>query len=92
MRPVGVVAAACLLLVSQSAFAQEWSTYTNQVDRFEVNLPGQPKVDAITWPSEYGAVFPGRVYSLAQAAGPLLGDGHRLHRRRAHSRREDQPY
>ena len=69
MRPVGVIAAACLLLVSSPSFAQEWATYTNQVDRFEVNLPGQPKVDAITWPSEYGAVFPGRVYSLEHAAG-----------------------
>jgi len=69
MRPVGVVAAACLLLVSQPSFAQEWSTYTNQLDRFEVNLPGQPKVEEIKCPSEYGAVFPGRVYSLEQAAG-----------------------
>jgi hypothetical protein len=45
------------------AFAQQWTTYTNKLDRFEVNLPGQPKVSDITWPSEYGAVFPGRVYA-----------------------------
>ena len=35
-----------------TSFAQEWSTYTNRVDRFEVNLPGQPKVEEInphTW-------------------------------------------
>jgi hypothetical protein len=31
-----------------------------------VNFPGQPKVEEITWPSEYGAVFPGRVYSVEQ--------------------------
>ena len=34
-----------------------------------MNLPGQPKVEDIKWPSEYGAVFPGRVYSLEQNGG-----------------------
>ena len=63
-----VVLAAVVLLGAERPFAQEWSTYTNRIDRFEVNFPGQPKVDAITWPSEYGAVFPGRVYSLEQNA------------------------
>ena len=63
-----VVLAAVVLLGAERPFAQEWSTYTNRIDRFEVNFPGQPKVDAITWPSEYGAVFPGRVYSLDQNA------------------------
>lgn len=69
MRPLGVAVAVCLVLASPPSFAQEWSTYTNRVDRFEVNLPGQPKVEEITWPSEYGAVFQGRVYSLEQKAG-----------------------
>ena len=63
-----VVLAAVVLLGAERSFAQDWSTYTNRIDRFEVNFPGQPKVDAITWPSEYGAVFPGRVYSLEQNA------------------------
>jgi hypothetical protein len=70
MRPYGLALAACLLLASTHlAFAQEWSTYTNRVDRFEVNFPGQPKVDDITWPSEYGAVFSGRVYTVEQKTG-----------------------
>ena len=55
--------------VFQQQTLQEWSTYTNRVDRFEVNLPGEPKVEDIKWPSEYGAVFPARVYSLEQAGG-----------------------
>ena len=33
-----------------------------------MNLPGEPKVEEIEWPSEYGAVLPGRVYSYAQGA------------------------
>ena len=28
-----------------------------------MNFPGQPKVETITWPSEYGAVFPARVHT-----------------------------
>jgi hypothetical protein len=70
MRPHGLALAACVLLAStHSAFAQEWSTYTNRLDRFEVNFPGQPTVGDITWPSEYGAVFPGRVYTVEQKTG-----------------------
>jgi hypothetical protein len=59
---------AMVLLGAASVFAQEWSTYTNRIDRFEVNFPGEPKIEEIKWPSEYGAVFPARVYSLAQGA------------------------
>ena len=66
MRFPGIVAVALILTVAPPASAQEWTTYTNRLDRFEVNFPGQPKVDEIKWPSEYGAVFPGRVYSLEQ--------------------------
>lgn len=64
-RP-GIIAGITVLL-GGTLLAQEWSTYSNRVDRFEVNFPGQPKVEEITWPSEYGAVFPGRVYSVEQS-------------------------
>jgi hypothetical protein len=64
MRLPGIVAVTLILTVAPPVSAQEWTTYTNRLDRFEANFPGQPKVDEITWPSEYGAVFPGRVYSL----------------------------
>jgi hypothetical protein len=64
-RP-GIIAGITVLLVAATLQAQEWSTYSNRLDRFEVNFPGQPKVEEIKWPSEYGAVFPGRVYSLEQ--------------------------
>jgi hypothetical protein len=66
MRRLAIVAVCGLALAGISAFAQEWATYTNRIDRFEVNFPGQPNVEEITWPSEYGAVFPGRVYAVAQ--------------------------
>lgn len=64
-RP-GIIAGITVLL-GATLLAQEWSTYTNRLDRFEVNFPSQPKVDEIKWPSEYGAVFPGRVYTVEQS-------------------------
>lgn len=57
-----------VLSTSAVAEAQEWSTYSNKVDRFEVNLPGTPATTELRWDSEYGAVFPGRVYALSQGA------------------------
>jgi hypothetical protein len=66
MRRLGIVVVCGLGLAGIPSLAQEWATYTNRIDRFEVNFPGQPTVEEITWPSEYGAVFPGRVYSVAQ--------------------------
>jgi hypothetical protein len=40
--------------------------YINLMDRFSNVFPGQPTVQEITWPSEYGMVFPGRVYAVQQ--------------------------
>jgi hypothetical protein len=39
-RP-GIIAGITILL-GATLLAQEWSTYTNRLDRFEVNFPGQP--------------------------------------------------
>ncbi|MBT5331373.1 MAG: hypothetical protein HOL48_06310 [Porticoccaceae bacterium] len=51
------------LLMSGSLSAQSWIEYTSQEDFFNINFPGQPGISEISYPSEYGAVFPGRVYS-----------------------------
>ncbi len=58
------------VLVSSSALAvaQGWIDYISREDRFSVNVPGQPKVETISWPGEYGPSFPGRVYT-ADAGG-----------------------
>jgi hypothetical protein len=66
MRLFPLIAVASILFVSTTTFAQddEWITYESKEDRFTVNFPSQPKMDTITWPSEYGAVFPGRVHSV----------------------------
>lgn len=59
-----LIMVAIILYLSQPVFAQGWMIYVSSEDRFSVNLPGTPEVRDITYASEYGAVFPGRVYSL----------------------------
>ena len=66
MRVIGLTAALCALLLSQSASAQEWTEYVNKVDFFSVPAPGEPTTETITWDSEYGAKFPGRVHKWTQ--------------------------
>jgi hypothetical protein len=63
MRLLRFISAILIVFASAPAFAQEWITYVSREDRFSVNFPNQPKVETITWPSEYGAVFPGRVHT-----------------------------
>ncbi len=55
--------ASASLAVAQSG-GGEWTDYVNKDDRFTLNAPGAPQVRDITWPSEYGMTFPGRVYSF----------------------------
>jgi hypothetical protein len=57
------------LCAPSAAMAQEWSDFMSTEDRFSITFPGQPSVQEIKWPSEYGAVFPGRVYSAKQGMG-----------------------
>jgi hypothetical protein len=66
MRAIGLTTALCTLLLAQPAFAQEWIEYVNKVDRFSVPAPGEPTTETITWDSEYGAKFPGRVHRWTQ--------------------------
>ena len=66
MRVSRVMPLLCVLLTAAPVFAQDWTEYENREDRFSVPAPGQPKVETITWDSEYGAKFPGHVYRWAQ--------------------------
>lgn len=59
--------AAFLLVAPSAALAQEWTDFRSTTDRFSITFPGEPRVQDITWPSEYGAVFPGRTYAVQQA-------------------------
>lgn len=60
---VRFISAAAIVCSSTLVFAQGWIDYVGRDDRFSVNFPGQPKVEAIEWPGEYGPMFPARVHS-----------------------------
>ena len=44
------------------SFAQDWTEFVSMEDRFRMFGPGQPEVEEISYPSEYGVEYPARVY------------------------------
>lgn len=68
MRIIPLVPISLIVCLAAPASAQEWTEYINKEDGFTMNFPGQPQVSAITWPSEYGMTFSGRVYSAQRGA------------------------
>jgi hypothetical protein len=67
-RWVRVLAALATLSTAAPVQAQDWTEYVNRGDRFKVDVPAPPKVEDITWHSEYGADFPGHVYTVADGS------------------------
>jgi hypothetical protein len=64
MRPIAVIAAALLVVLSAPASAQEeWVQFSSTEDGFRVNFPGQPALQETTYASEYGYTLPARIYS-----------------------------
>ena len=59
--PLKALIFASLVLLSSSAFAQDWTEYISKEDGFRVDFPGQPTVTTTTFKSEYGADLPARV-------------------------------
>jgi len=68
MRLIAVVPLCLALSSAVPASAQDWTEYVNKEESFSVNFPGQPQVQDITWLSEYGLTFSGRVYSGQRGA------------------------
>jgi len=53
--------------VSAPAFAQEWTEFSSQQDRFTANFPGNPKITETTYNSQFDLRLPARVYSVELA-------------------------
>jgi hypothetical protein len=89
MRRISVSTAAFILLLSGPSFAQEWIQYQSRTDFFGVNFPGEPKVQDITYPTEYDITLPGRVYTAASGASRYsvtvvnYADAEKIHTARA---------
>ena len=56
------------LVFSFPAFCQEWEMFHDMDDLFSINFPGKPEIEYISYPSEYGAVFPGKIYSASRGS------------------------
>ncbi len=46
------------------AAAQQWSQYRDESEYFAVNFPGEPVITEAPYPSEYGATFPSKIYTV----------------------------
>ena len=58
-----IIAAALGLFLAKPGLAQDWVAYSSQTDLFAVNFPGQPKIQDITYKTEYNLTLPGHVNS-----------------------------
>src|SRR4029450_9273189 len=63
MRRISLCVAALILWMSASSFAGEWIQYASKADLFGVNFPGEPKVQDITYTTEYRMGLPARLYT-----------------------------
>ncbi len=68
MRFFQLIAAVSVLLSSGPSLAQGWAQYSNTTDQFRIYTPGEFEVQDISYPSEYGAIFPAHVYSYEDGA------------------------
>ena len=62
MRSIRFFLLIVAVVLPGTGFAQAWIEYTSEADLFTINFPVEPTVTEISYPSEYGAIFPGRVY------------------------------
>jgi hypothetical protein len=69
MLRILLIPAVLIVLVPLPLAAQDWEPFPSIEDGFRANFPGKPKVEAITYTSEYRASLPGRVYRSADALG-----------------------
>jgi len=68
MSTMKIVAAACVLFITEPLFAQEWDRYQNLEDHFAVTAPGQPTIERTKWKSEYDSMFPETIYRWQQGS------------------------
>lgn len=89
MRLVKYLVLAVVLTLPVALSAAEWSEYTSKQDLFQVVFPEQPKIEDITWRSEYGLDYPARRYTTRDGASIFtvlvvnFQNAQEMHRQRA---------
>ena len=97
MQLIRLILAVLIIGFSGSIAAQGWFGYVNEIDSFTVNFPAEPEVEQINYPSEYGAVFPGRVYTARSGENVYsvtvidYRDAEQTHLARTNSTEADSP-
>ena len=66
MRVAATVLAAFLVIASAPASAQGWAEYRNTEEGFLVNMPGEPRSEAIRYTTQSGASVPARLFFAAE--------------------------
>ena len=69
MRCNPLIPAALIVFLSPPAVAQDWARFVSPEEGFSANYPGQPKIESITYVSEYRQQLPAKVFSAADALG-----------------------
>jgi hypothetical protein len=69
MRLIQIIQVAFLVAAAGSVSAQDWATFKFIDDGFRANFPGEPTIEPITYDTEFGMQFPGRIYHAADALG-----------------------
>ena len=64
-----VALSAAVLAVAAPASGQDWAEIVSPEERFVITFPAQPTITETPWFSQFGAVLPARVYSVASGAG-----------------------
>ena len=90
MRRIAFTTAALILVMSWPILAQEWIQYASKVDSFGVNFPSEPRVQDITYPTEYGITLPGRVYRVENGQSRYSITVIDYARRRSHPHRKSR--
>ena len=95
MRRILVMAAALVLFMSGPSLAQEWIQYASKADLFGVNFPSEPKVQNISFATEFDIALPGHIYSAESGSSRYsvtavdYADAEKIHTARAEQCRKN---
>ena len=65
-----IPAALVAVLMMGPAFAQaQWSEFVDRQEHFTINLPGDPKIESITYKTGKGTSLPAKIYTAQDARG-----------------------
>src|SRR6476659_7320051 len=95
MRRIFAATATLVVLLCQPSFSQEWIQYASKADLFGVNFPSEPKVQNISYATEFDITLPGHIYSAESGSSRYsvtavdYADAEKIHTARAEQCRKN---